>query len=75
MLPLLVWVPVATSLILGRIYLFAEEGRPACKIIGSVVFLVAVYLQFFSRHALIGLLLQTALALVLAVWRKVSASA
>jgi len=70
MLPLLVLVPVGTSFILGLVYLTMQEGRPLPKIAGSIVFLAAVYLQFYSRHTLAGLLLQTALALTLAIQRR-----
>jgi len=70
MLPLMMLVPAATSLILGGAYLLAEEARPALKILGTVVFLAAVYLQFRSPYPLAGILLQVALALVLVLWRK-----
>ena len=73
-LPLLVWAPAATSLILGVVYLFLGDGRPALKILGAFVFLAAVYLQFFSRYVLAGLLLQIALALYLALWHRMGAS-
>jgi len=71
---LLFWLPAAASLILGTVYLFFGDGRPAYKALGAVVFLVAVYLQFFSRHTLGGLLLQVGLALCLALWRRLGAS-
>ena len=74
MFGLLPFVPVATSLILGMVYLVAGEARITPKLSGAVVFLVAVYLQFFSRHGLAGMLLQLALALGLAVWRKANAA-
>ena len=70
MLPFLVWIPVATSLVLGLVFLFTGDGRPALKTLGIAVFVAAIYLQFFSRYALYGMLLQIALALVLAVWRR-----
>lgn len=70
MADLLAWVPVFTSAILGFVYLVAGDGRPPVKIAGTAIFLVAVGLQFFSRFALAGLLLQVALALALAVWRR-----
>jgi hypothetical protein len=72
---LLVWVPAATSLILGVVYLFFGDAKPAFKFLGVVVFFGALYLQFFSRHSLIGLLLQIALALYLAVWRQMNSPA
>jgi hypothetical protein len=74
MLPFLVLLPVATSLILGIVYVFHGDGPPAIKIVGTVVFGSALYLQFFSRHSLFGLLLQIALAVSLALWRRVDAS-
>lgn len=74
MLPFLVLLPVATSLILGIVYVFHGDGLPAIKIVGTVVFGSALYLQFFSRHSLFGLLLQIALAVSLALWRRVDAS-
>jgi hypothetical protein len=66
----LLLIPAGTSLILGIVYLFLGEGRALTKGIGVVVFLVALYLQFASPYAVPGLLLQTALALSLAVWKK-----
>ena len=74
MMIFLAWVPAGTSLILGVVYLFVGEARPILKVLGVVVFCGAVYLQFFSRHSLLGLLLQIALALHLALWRRISAS-
>ena len=61
-------IPVTTSLVLGVVFLYQGEARPLTKILGVAVFAVAVYLQFFSRHALTGLLLQGAIAFCLAVW-------
>ena len=74
MLPFLVVIPVATSLILGIRYVFQGDGPPATKIVGTAVFGAALYLQFFSRHALFGLLLQVVLAFSLALWRKMDGS-
>ena len=74
MLFILVWVPVSTSLILGVVYLWGD-AKPPSKILATVVFVAAVYLQFFSRHSLLGLLLQIALALYLAIWRRIDARA
>ena len=71
---LLQLVPVTTSLILGLVYLVAGESRPGLKIFVASLILVAVWLQFFSRLALLGLLVQTAVALGLAVWRKANAT-
>ena len=67
-------VPVATSLILGIVYLAAGDASLARKLCVTAGFLVAVYLQFFSRHGIFGMLLQIALALGLAVWRKADAA-
>jgi hypothetical protein len=75
MLPLLVWLPAATSLILGFVYLYWGDAPPVVKLLGVVVFLVAVYLQFFSPYSLFGLLLQIVLALLLALWRRMSTAA
>jgi len=63
-------VPAATSLILGIVYLVAGDASLARKLLVAAVFLIAVYLQFFSLHVLAGMLLQLVLALGLAVWRK-----
>ena len=69
---LLGWVPVLTSFVLGLLYLTMSDGAPAVKVIGSVVFLVAVYLQFFSAHMTVGLLLQVVLAFTLEMWRRLA---
>jgi len=71
---LLPWVPVATSLILGLVYVAAGDASPARKLAVTAVFLTAVYLQFFSRHALAGMLVQVAVALGLALWHKANAA-
>lgn len=71
MLIFLAWIPVGTSLIFGLIYLVSTEGRPLLKVLGIAVFAVAVYLQFFSRYALAGMLLQIVLALSLALWHRI----
>ncbi len=63
-------VPAAASLILGIVYVALGEASVARKLTVAVVFLVAVYLQFLTRHAIAGMLLQITLALGLAVWRK-----
>jgi hypothetical protein len=72
MIALLLFVPAFTSLVLGAVYLVLGEGRPALKVLGVAVFGAAVYLQFFSRHALAGLLLQIALAFFLALWKRLN---
>ena len=69
-MPFLVWVPVATSVTLGVVYMFSADGRARSKLVVAGVFFVAVYLQFFSRHALAGLLLNVGLAISLLLWRK-----
>jgi hypothetical protein len=66
----LLLIPAGTSLILGIVYLFLGEARPLTKGIGAIAFLVGLYVQFFSSYAVAGLLLQTALAFCLAVWKK-----
>lgn len=63
-------LPAAASLILGIVYVALGEASIARKRTVAVVFLVAVYLQFLTRHAMAGMLLQITLALGLAVWRK-----
>ena len=75
MLPCLVLIPIITSLVLGIVYVFHSDGPRAIKIIGILAFGTAMYLQFFSRHALVGMLLQVALALSLALWRKMDTAA
>jgi hypothetical protein len=72
MLGLLIWIPVATSAVLGLAYIFAGEGGPAIKLAIGSVFVIATYLQFGSPYPLIGLLLQSVLALGLATWRKLA---
>jgi hypothetical protein len=72
-LALLAWVPVGTSLVLGVIYLAVGDASSVVKITGTVIFLVAVYLQFFSPYVLVGLLVQTGLALCLEFWRRMNA--
>jgi hypothetical protein len=74
MLPLLALIPVGTSLILGVVFLFLGEARPGVKGLGTIVFFIAVYLQFFSTFSLPGMLLQIVLALCLAWWRQTSTS-
>jgi len=68
MLLILAWIPAATSLVLGVVYLYQGEARPAFKVLGVAIFVAAVYLQFFSMHSLIGMLLQVGLAFGLAFW-------
>ena len=70
MFPLLFFIPVFVTFFLGVAFLFFGSASPAFKLAGVVVFAVAVYLQFFSRFALAGLLIQVALAFSLALWRK-----
>ena len=67
-------VPVATSLILGIVYVAAGDASLARKLTVTSVFLAAVYLQFFTLHGIAGMFLQIALALGLAVWRKANAA-
>ena len=70
MIALLMFVPAAVSLILGGVYLVMGTARPAVKGLGAGFFLGAVWLQFFSRWPLAGLLAQTGLALALELWRR-----
>ena len=67
MLYVLVWVPVLASATLVAMYVIAGS-RVAFKIAGVAVFVVAAYLQFFTSHSLLGMLVQVALALILALW-------
>ena len=73
MFPLLFFIPVFVTLLLGLAFLFFGSVGPAFKLGGIAVFAAAVYLQFFSRFALAGLLIQVALAFSLALWRKMDA--
>jgi hypothetical protein len=73
MIPLLPLVPPVVSLFLGIIFLTTSGSSPIKKATVVIVFLLAVLLQFSSPYRLAGLLLQTALAIGLAVWRKTSA--
>jgi len=70
MFPLLFFIPVFVTLSLGVAFLFFGSAGPAFKLAAVLVFALAVYLQFFSRFDLTGLLIQIALALSLALWRK-----
>jgi hypothetical protein len=69
----LYFVPVVVTAVLGPIWLLTSPARAGIKVVGVALFGVAVYLQFFSRHVLAGLLLQVAIAFSLAMWRKVGA--
>ena len=70
MIPFLLLIPVFVTLVLGTVFLFLGSANPGFKLACVVVFAVAVDLQFFSRFNLAGLLIQIALALSLAIWRK-----
>jgi len=74
MLPLLMWVPVMTSFVLGVVYLVLGEGGPVLKLTVCIVFVVAAYLQFSSPYPIGGLVMQAGLALALAIWRKLAAT-
>jgi len=74
MLGLLMLVPVVTSLILGLVYLFVGEAAAGFKVLGAILFLAGVILQFRSPYPLAGFVLQAGLALTLAVWRKLATS-
>ena len=71
----LLLLPAGTSLVLGVIYVFLADARPPVKVAGLLWFLAALYLQFGSRWSLAGLLAQSALAMMLALWRKADDSA
>ena len=75
MLPLLTLVPVFASFVLVLVYMVSGEGNRAVKVLICVVFLSAAHLQFATRYTLVGFLVQATLALVLAIWRKVEATA
>lgn len=66
------WLPAVVSFLFGLVYLFYGDARPPYKVLLAVLFCVAVYLQFFSRQVVAGLLLQVALAVYLAIWLRVS---
>lgn len=68
----LLLIPFVTSLILGAVYLRLGDARPAFKGVGAAIFALATYLQFASGYPLAGLLLQTCLALYLALWRRMN---
>ena len=70
MMLVLVFIPVFVTIVLGLVFLALGSASPGFKLAGVVVFAVAVYLQFFSRFGLAGLLIQIALAFSLALWRK-----
>ena len=70
MLFILLFVPVFVTLVLGLVFLFLGSASPGFKLAGVVVFAVAVYLQFFSRFSLAGMLIQIALAVSLALWHR-----
>jgi hypothetical protein len=70
----LLLLPVGVSAVLGVVYLLLGDGSPRLKIAGTVVFALAVYLQFGSSFPVVGLLLQTFLALCLAFWHRANAA-
>jgi len=72
-LPILVLIPVGTSLVFGVVYLLLGDVRPGLKILVTLIFVFAVYLQF-SRHSPVGLVLQVGLALYLVAWQKMNAA-
>lgn len=69
----LLLVPAATSLILGVVFIFLGEARPAVKVAGTLWFIGALYLQFVSSYPVVGLLAQVTLAMILAIWKKADA--
>lgn len=70
---LLGFVPVLASFVLGVIYVTLGDGAPALKAAGAAVFVLAVYLQFFSAYLVAGVLLQAGLTLTLEFWRRMNA--
>lgn len=72
MLSVLFLLPVLTTATLGAVYLLTGSQRARWGPLVVVLFAVAAYLQFGSRHVLAGLLLQVAVALALAIWHRVS---
>ena len=71
-LDLLFLAPALASLILGIVFVIFGDARPALKVAGAVVFVIALYVQFETRFMLAGLLLQSALALCLAIWKRIA---
>jgi hypothetical protein len=67
---LLFLIPLFVTLVLGLVFVTLGSASPAFKLFGIGVFVLAVYLQFFSRFVLAGLLIQVALAFSLALWRR-----
>lgn len=74
-IPLLFLVPAAVSLALGIVFVVLGEARGALKGVVVVVFGLAAWLQFATRHELAGMLLQIALALYLALWMRLQRTA
>lgn len=70
---LLGFVPILASATLGLIYLGTGSGSSTTRGVGIGVFVLAAYLQFFSRWMLPGVLLQCALAATLEFWRRLHA--
>jgi hypothetical protein len=63
-------IPVFVTIVLGPVFVFESSASRGVKLIGASVFALAVYLQFFSRFGLAGMLIQIGLALTLALWRR-----
>ena len=70
MLPILFMLPAFASFVLGVVFVVLGDAHPRTKLIVAAAFAAAVYLQFFSRFALVGLLFQVSLALGLLLWRR-----
>jgi hypothetical protein len=66
-------IPIFTSLILGVIFLFAGQARLVVKIGGALFFLMALFVQCSTPHFAIGVVMQTALAISLEMWRRMNA--
>lgn len=74
MLPFLFLVPVFTSVVFGVVFVVLGDARPRTKWLVLGVFLLAAYLQFFSRFPLTGMLVQVGLALTLLLRRRFDSS-
>jgi hypothetical protein len=69
-LPFLFLVPVFTSVVFGVVFVLLGDVRARTKGLVLGVFVIAAYLQFFSRFVLAGMLVQIGLALTLVLWRR-----
>ena len=74
MFPILFFIPVLASFALGVVFVVLSDARPWTRILVVIVFALAAYLQFLTRFALAGLVLQVGLALSLLLWRRLDRS-